>query len=134
MSEGYKKKFLGKYLECIQHEEIILQKIHEIRINQSCPSVINDGMPHGTDKSDLSDFAVQIDKQMGKLKIVREQGSSARRSILKKISEIGDRDEQILLRLRYIQGLSVNDAAVMLGVGRTKGYDIYNSAVRNLKL
>ena len=132
--DNQKKEFLNKYLEYVQCEETILQKIQEIRINQSCPSVINDGMPHGTDKSDLSSFAAQIDVQIEKLKSVRKQENSARRSILAKIKGIDDKDERIMLRLRYIQGLSIDDAAVILGVCRAKGYNIHNSAIKNLKL
>ena len=129
-----KKKFLGKYLEYIKIETEILQNIQELRLNESSPSVTNDGMPHGNDKSDLSDYAVRIDKQIRRLKGLQELREKSRRSILGQINKMDDKDEQVLLRLKHIQGISVDNAAVILGVSRRKAYNIYNSAINNLKL
>lgn len=129
-----KKKFLGKYLEYIKIETEILQNIQELRLNEYSQSVTNDGMPHGNDKSDLSDYAVRIDKQIRRLKSLRELSYKSRRSILGRINKMDNKDEQVLLRLKYIQGLSVDDAAVMLGISRAQGYNIHNSAIKNLKL
>lgn len=129
-----KKIFLGKYLKLIRREEMILQEMQEIRLNKACPSVINDGMPHGNAHSDLSTYAVSIDEKTTALKGIRDKIDMSRRDILKKVKQMDDKDEQIILRLVYIQGLTVDDAAVMLGVCRRKGYEIQNSAIKNLKL
>lgn len=129
-----KKKFLEEYLKHIEIETEILQKIQELRLDKSSPSVTNDGMPHGNDKTDLSSYAVHIDEQIEKLKSVRELSDRSRRSILLRIREMDDKDEQVLLRLKYIQGLSVDEVAVMIGVSRAQGYNKLNSALKNLKL
>ena len=38
------------------------EQLEELRRNKMSPSVTNDGMPHGTDKKDLSDYAVKVDE------------------------------------------------------------------------
>lgn len=38
------------------------EQLAELRLNKLSPSVINDGMPHGTDQHDLSDYAAKLDE------------------------------------------------------------------------
>lgn len=129
-----KKIFLGEYLKYVQLEEMILQRIQALRLDKSCPSVTNDGMPHGNAHSDLSNYAVSVDEEIAKLKNIRDKRDRARRDILDRVKKLENKDEQILLRMVYIQEIAVDDAAVMLGVCRRKGYEIQNSAIKNLTI
>lgn len=135
ISEDKKKRFfLRRYRANVLREEEILERIQELRLNKTCPSASNDGMPHGNGNSDLSGYAVLIDEQMRALKNTREQADSSRRKILASIKKMENKDEQILLRLKYIQGISIPEAADMLGVSRQKGYNIFNSAIGNFEI
>lgn len=135
ISENEKKIFfLRRYRTNVLREDEILERIQELRLNKTCPSVANDGMPHGNGTDDLSGYAVLIDEQMNELKKTREKSDSSRRDILDSIKRMDDESEKILLRLKYIQGLSMPNIADMLGVSRRKSYDIYKSAINNFEI
>ena len=135
ISENDKKRiFLSGYRSLVTQEELALQRIQELRINKICPTVVNDGMPHGNTTADLSGYAVLINELTEALKNIRERADTSRRNILKSIKKMENKDEQILLRLKYIQGLSMTESADMLGVSKRKSYDILNSAVENFEI
>ena len=129
-----KKEFLRSYLHYSGQETEILESIQQLRLDKVCPSTIYDGMPHGNQKTDLSDYAVLFDEKKQKLINVRNKKDKAYRMILSGIKRMDERDEQFLLRLLYVQGLDMHDTAVVMGYKRTKIYDLYNSAIDNFKL
>lgn len=129
-----KKEFLQSYLHYSGQETEILESIQQLRLDKVCPSTIYDGMPHGNQKTDLSDYAVLFDEKKQKLINVRDKKDKAYRMILSGIKQMDERDEQFLLRLLYVQGLDMHDTAVVMGYKRTKIYDLYNSAIDNFKL
>ena len=56
-----KKEFLMSYQKEKRRVRRLEEQLEELRRNKMSPSVTNDGMPHGTDKKDLSDYAVKVD-------------------------------------------------------------------------
>ena len=64
MTENDKKKeFLRRYRECERREQEILEEIQRLRADKMFPSSVNDGMPKGSQQSDLSDYMVLLDEQ-----------------------------------------------------------------------
>lgn len=118
MTENDKKKeFLRRYRECERREQEILEEIQRLRMDQMFPSMVNDGMPKGSQQSDLSDYVVAMERQID-LAIRRMENP----------------DEQRVLRLRYLWGLNWDD------IGRKMGYDprharrIHGWALKNFKM
>ena len=69
MTENDKKKeFLRRYRECERREQEILEEIQRLRADKMFPSMVNDGMPKGSQQSDLSDYMVLLDEQIDRLK------------------------------------------------------------------
>ncbi len=69
MTENDKKKeFLRRYRECERREQEILEEIQRLRTDKMFPSSVNDGMPKGSQQSDLSDYMVLLDEQIDRLK------------------------------------------------------------------
>ena len=62
-----------------------------------------DGMPHGSDQTDLSDYIVILDELMEDLKQERLNGAIRRTQIEKRIRALSDENEAEALRLRYIK-------------------------------
>lgn len=135
MTENDKKKeFLRRYRECERREQEILEEIQRLRMDQMFPSMVNDGMPKGSQQSDLSDYMVLLDEQIDRLKQERLEKARTREQIDLAIRRMENPDEQRVLRLRYLWGLNWDD------IGRKMGYDprharrIHGWALKNFKM
>lgn len=60
--------WLNKYRAAVREEQMILDEIQRLREDKMFPSMVMDGMPHGSDHSDLSAYMARIDEQLTKLK------------------------------------------------------------------
>ena len=107
MTENDKKKeFLRRYRECERREQ----------------------------QSDLSDYVVAMERQIGRLKRERLKKARTREQIDLAIRRMENPDEQRVLRLRYLWGLNWDD------IGRKMGYDprharrIHGWALKNFKM
>ncbi len=68
-----KKEYLRNYRQHVKRISRIESELEEVRILKASPSAINnDGMPHGSDQKDLSDYAVMLDELERKLKKTNE--------------------------------------------------------------
>lgn len=129
-----KKEYLSRYGKLCDTECDLLDKINLIRSNACSMSISSDGIPHGSCKSDLSDYAVMLDNYTTRLHTLRDLMYVTKKEMLSKIDKLSDRDEQLTLKMRYIYGLQINTIAVILGVKKSKAYNIHNSAIDNFKL
>jgi DNA-directed RNA polymerase specialized sigma24 family protein len=135
MSEtDLKKMYLRKYLFYVRREEELLSRINELRIDKSCPSVVNDGMPHKSSPGDLSGYAAAMDSLVQEARDIQKKAADAKRDTLKRILKLQDKEERTLLRLKYIQGLEWGQIAMSLGYRRTKIFDMHKSAIEHFKI
>ena len=58
-----KKEYLKGYAKAVRQMKRSELKIKEMRLNRICPSVINDGMPHGSSQNDLSSYAALLEQE-----------------------------------------------------------------------
>ena len=100
-----KKEYLKSYRRAIKREQDILDEIQRLRLDKMFPSVLNDGMPHGSNHSDLSDYAAILDEQIELLKEERLERVRCYQKIERQIRQMENEDEQEVLRLRYILGM-----------------------------
>ena len=100
-----KKEYLKSYRRAIKREQDILDEIQRLRLDKMFPSVVNDGMPHGSSHSDLSDYVAIMDEQIELLKEERLEKVRCYQKIERQISQMENEDEQEVLRLRYILGM-----------------------------
>lgn len=129
-----KKMFLRKYLFYLRREDELLKRIEELRTSKSCPSVVNDGMPHGSSPGDLSGYAAAMEELTQELKDMQKKAADTKRGILKRVYKMPDKEERTLLRLKYIQGLEWGQVAMSLGYRRTKIFEMHKSAIEHFKL
>ena len=71
-----KKAFLERYWTSKKIQESIWDEIRELKYSVMLPGINMDGMPHGTGSSDLSSYAVQLNRLEKKLS--REVGRQIR--------------------------------------------------------
>ena len=130
-----KKEFLRSYCKSLRREERIEEDIQELRMRKMFPGCgAGDGMPHGSDQTDLSDYIVILDELMEDLKQERLNGAIRRTQIEKRIRALSDENEAEVLRLRYIKGLKWEEVAVEMGYAWAQIHRIHSSALKNLKM
>lgn len=98
----------------------------------SCGS--GDGMPHGSNQTDLSDYIVILDEMLKNLKKERYDGAVKRSRIEKSIRSLRDENEQEVLRLRYIKGLEWEQVAVEIGYSWKQTHRFHSAALKKLKM
>ena len=98
------------------------------------PSAVNDGMPKGNSQSDLSDYIAILDEQIEFLKVERLEKARCYQKIEKQIRQMGNEDEQEVLRLRYITGLKWEEVAARMSYSWKHIHRIHSSALCNFKM
>lgn len=129
-----KKEYLKSYRRAIKREQDILDEIQSLRLDKMFPSVVNDGMPHGSSHSDLSDYAAILDEQIELLKEERLEKVRCYQKIERQIGQMENEDEQEVLRLRYILGMKWEEVAVKMGYSWKQTHRIHSSALKNFKM
>ncbi|MDO4601992.1 MAG: sigma factor-like helix-turn-helix DNA-binding protein [Eubacteriales bacterium] len=129
-----KKEFLRSYCKSLRREKRIEEDIQELRMNKMFPSVVNDGMPRGSEQSDLSNYIVKLDEMIEELKNERLERAKLRQRIERDIQLLDNEDEQEVLRLRYIKGLKWEEVAVETGYTYRRTLQIHGKALQNLKI
>ena len=129
-----KKEYLKSYRRAIKREQDILDEIQRLRLDKMFPSVVNDGMPHGSSYSDLSDYAAILNEQIDLLKEERLEKVRCYQKIERQISQMENEDEQEVLRLRYILGMKWEEVAVKMDYSWRQIHRIHSSALKNFKM
>ena len=129
-----KKEYLKSYRRAIKREQDILDEIQRLRLDKMFPSVVNDGIPHGSSHSDLSDYAAILDEQIDLLKEERLEKVRCYQKIERQISQMENEDEQEVLRLRYILGMKWEEVAVKMDYSWRQIHRIHSSALKNFKM
>lgn len=130
-----KKEFLRSYCKSLRREERIEEDIQELRMRKMFPGCgAGDGMPHGSDQTDLSDYIVILDELMEDLKQERLNGAVRRTQIEKSIRALSDENEAEVLRLRYIKNKKWEEIALEMGYAWAQIHRIHSSALKNLKM
>jgi len=103
-------------------------------MEQMFPSMVNDGMPKGSQQSDLSDYVVVMERQIGRLKRERLKKARTREQIDLAIRRMENPDEQRVLRLRYLWGLNWKEIGEKMGYNERQPQRIHGSALNNFKM
>lgn len=129
-----KKEYLKSYRRAVKREKDILDEIQRLRADKMFHSVANDGMPKGSNQSDLSDYIAILDEQIELLKVERLEKARCYQKIEKQIRQMGNEDEQEVLRLRYITGLKWEEVAARMSYSWKHIHRIHSSALCNFKM
>lgn len=129
-----KKDYLNKYKEAESEMERLEYKIKMIRELKMSPSVVIDGMPHGSGHSDLSDYIVKID-ELEQLYVARRyQRICLFGEISEKIESLADEQEKQVLFERYIKGLKWEDVCNHIGYSWKQTHRLHNRALKNFRM
>lgn len=128
-----KKDYLKGYEKALRQMERAELKIQEIRLSRIIPPAINDGMPHAHNNSDLSAYAVLVDKAEKEYMKCRYQRIKKCKEIKGKIAALENENEKNVLMYRYIRLLKWIDIREKMEISERQVYRIHMSALKNLK-
>lgn len=129
-----KKEYLWGYQRALRKQKELEEEICQLRLDTMVPSLIQDGMPHGSGGGDLSGYAAKVGGLLEDLRELVEKKLDIRREISRKIEEMGNETEGTLLRYRYIMGLSFEEIAVKMGYTYRHVTRLHGMALQNFKI
>ena len=135
MSENDKKKeYLKGYQRALREIDRIRELLQELQIDKMCPSLIQDGMPHGSGKSDLSGYMAKKESLEKRLLKAQEAALNELDDITDRIDRLRDDNEIDVLFNRYIKGMGWEEIAVKMGYSWQWIHKIHSSALKNLRI
>lgn len=136
LTENEKKKlFLKSYLRDKQAVRRIEEQLAELRLSKLSPGMsMGDGMPHGSDMRDLSDYAAKVDELERELIQKRYDRICSFRKVQTAIEELEDETEKDLLTYRYLNGMKWEEIAVKMGYSWKHIHRIHAVALKDLKM
>ena len=136
MDNEQKKEFLWSYQRAKRDVARLEAQLEELRLNQLGPKAITyDGMPHGTELGDLSDYMAKYDEIEQAIIKARYQRINSFQWVRDSIEAIEDNDrEKELLTLRYLKGLKWEEICVAMNYKWRQIHRIHASALKNIKM
>lgn len=131
--ENKSKELLKSYRRMKKEIEAIEASIRELRTNKIMPSLIQDGMPHGSGCSDLSAYAAKLDELERKMEDKRWKALYLYEEIEGYIMELPDETERALCRFRYITGMQWEEICVTMGYGWAQIHRIHSKALKEIE-
>lgn len=131
-----KKEYLRSYQRAVRWEREILDEIQRLRESKMFPALaLGDGMPKGGGgQADLAEYAAILDGEIEKLKQERLKRARLYRDIEDRIRRMTDDNEQRVLRLKYIQGLTWDGVCDEMGRKWTQVHRFHARALKNFKM
>lgn len=135
MTENEEKKvFLMSYQNAKRKIERLEEQMAEVRLNKMNPSVINDGMPHGTDTRDLSDYAAKVDEIERDIMAARYERVLAFQRVQQAIEAMEVEREKDLLTYRYLRGMKWEDICTKMKYSWRKIHYLHSDALEHFQI
>lgn len=135
MSENDRKKeYLKGYQRALREIDRIIGLLQELQIDKMCPSLIQDGMPHGSGTSDLSGYMAKKENLEMRLLKAQEAALNELDDITDHIDRLRNENEIDVLFNRYIKGMGWEEIAVKMGYSWQWIHKIHSSALKNLRI
>lgn len=129
-----KKKYLKGYKRHGRKIELINAKIEELQRLKRNPTVRNDGMPRSSDRSDLSDYVVELEVLEDELYNEGIEEVKTYKDITFRIDELEDEDEREVLYYRYIKDRAWWEIAKTMGYSESWIYELHGRALEKIKI
>lgn len=128
-----KKEYLRGYRRHGRKIRRIEAEIEEIRNMKMYPSMNNDGMPHGSTRNDLSDYAVKLREKEDELFKEGVEEVKTYKDIKYEIDKLEDEDERDVLFFRYIKGYDWWQIAKEMDYSERWIYILHARALKKIK-
>lgn len=129
-----KKEFLWSYQKAKRDVVRLQEQLSELKLNKISPSVINDGMPHGSNSSDLSVYMAKVDEIERGIVKTRYDRICAFQRVQKCIEAMEDQKEKDLLTYRYLKGWGWERVAIKMNIVYRHATRLHGKALNNFKI
>lgn len=129
-----KKEYLWGYKRAKQQWERAEEDIKELRMNKIYPSMNNDGMPHGSNQNDLSDYAAKLDELITKSLKKRHRKIVVMQKIRDKIEKMENEDEKDILTYRYVRLMEWKEICKKTGYCWQHVHRTHSNALKKFKM
>jgi len=129
-----KKEYLREYRGHVRRIERIDSELEELRAMKMAISVNNDGMPHGSGQSDMSEYAAKLDDLERKLLQEKDRRFAGYSEISDRINSLGSENERDVLFYRYIKGFAWWEIAQKMNYSERWVLKIHGEALSHLKI
>lgn len=134
-SENEKKKeYLRGYRVHVRRIGRIESELAELRAMRGSMSVNNDGMPHGSNQGDLSDYAAEVDDLEKKLVEERYNRIVEYKDIAHRIKQLNSENEKDVLFYRYIKGMDWWEIAEKMSYSERWIHKLHGKALAHFEL
>ena len=129
-----KKDFLKSYNKAKMKIWRLEEELEELRQNKISPSIINDGMPHASNVSDLSGYAAKVDEIERNIMRQRYLCVCTFQDVRGHIDAMTEEREKVLLTYRYLRGMKWEDICVKMDYSWKHMHRIHADALKNFSL
>ena len=127
-----KKEYLRGYRKHGKRIKRIELEIEEIRSMKMYPSMSNDGMPHGSNQSDLSSYAAELQEKEDELYL--EGIRQTYKDIEHRINKLENQDERDVMFYKYIKGFEWWQIAQLMDYSESWIYELHGRALKKIKI
>ena len=129
-----KKQYLNGYKYARMRAKRVAEQIQQLRLDTIFPCIQGDGMPRGSNQSDLSDYMSRYDELMEKLKRERLDAVIQYTDIHKAIKRMQDDEEKEILERKYLMRQTWELIAERIGCDRSTAIRKHGNALKNFEI
>lgn len=129
-----KKTYLRAYRKHGKRIKRIESEIEEIKNMKMYPSSNNDGMPHGSNQSDLSSYAVALQEREDELYQEGVKQVQTYKDIEYRINKLENQDERDVMFYKYIKGFTWWQIAQLMEYSESWIYELHGRALKNIQI
>lgn len=129
-----KKEYLQGYQRAKRKKQRLEEQLKELKLNKMCPSFIQDGMPCGSNRNDLSKYAAKVDELEREIKKTADECVEQLGDIRNTIEQNQDENEKDVLNYRYIMGMRWEEIVLKMGYSWQHIHRIHSKALEELKM
>ena len=128
------KDYMNEYQIFCAKEARKRREIQQAREDQTSMELAMDGMPHGSVRRSLADYAAEIDELEAELAEITAAKFDARRRITWEIERVEDPKEAELLHRKYIAGESWSEIESSMGYSRRAVFYKFKQSLKKIAL
>lgn len=129
-----KKTYLRAYRKHGKRIKRIESEIEEIRNMKMYPSSNNNGMPHGSNQSDLSSYAAALQEREDELYQEGVKQVQTYKDIEYRINKLENQDERDVMFYKYIKGFTWWQIAQLMEYSESWIYELHGRALKNIQI
>lgn len=129
-----KKTYLRAYRKHGKRIKRIESEIEEIRNMKMYPSSNNDGMPNGSNQSDLSSYAAALQEREDELYQEGVKQVQTYKDIEYRINKLENQDERDVMFYKYIKGFTWWQIAQLMEYSESWIYELHGRALKNIQI